>query len=318
VGEIYWTTIQNLTELPSGIVGFILRLERNIKMRFIMKKIIISTLILITFISCSKNPFSDGRIDPPERIEIEGTVKLSDNSDPENIFIWLEGFNLSTWTGANGKFVLKLPEIPANDDKVNGIYKIYYYMGNYKFGTSSITILDGQIERGQGDVDNNGNLKNVINLEKLLDIRTTVSPSSINVSDTLRTLEIMVSLNPFVREVDVETSVGNGGFFTAMIFLEENADTNQAVFYDAGLSMKTEVVRIDTNFKMGFKPVWFRPYFNRSLPVGKYMVIPYLYIKQNDLPADLIKAIADKADRFHYDYLKIPFRQNYGTIVVSP
>ena len=170
----------------------------------------------------------------------------------------------------------------------------------------------------QGDVDENGNIKNVLNLEKLLDIKTTVFPSSISVSDTLRTMEMMISLNPHVREVEIETSIGNGGFLTAMIFLDENADTSQAVFYDAVLSMKTEIVSHDANFKIGIKPVWFSSYIGKSLPVGRYKVIPYFYIKKNNLLESLLKAIAEKANQFHFDYLKIPFRQNYGTIVVSP
>jgi len=49
-----------------------------------------------------------------------------------------------------------------------------------------------------------------------------------------------------------------------------------------------------------------------------YLVIPYLKIKQDNLPEGLLKAIGDKADSFHLDYLKVPFRQQYGKFSIEP
>ena len=120
-----------------------------------MKKIFQLKLILLPLIlilTCSKNPFSDGKVNNAQQIKIEGTATLSDHGIEENIFVWLEGFQVSTWTDKNGNFKLTLPEIPTNNDNLNGIYKIYYYVANYKIKTSSITIINGQIEKNLGDI----------------------------------------------------------------------------------------------------------------------------------------------------------------------
>ena len=184
-----------------------------------MYKLITIFLAFCTVIFyCSKNPFSESNTSIPNRTEIAGKVKLNDDSSPEKIFVWLEGFDISTNTNSDGNFKLELSDLAINQNGLNGLYKIYYYVANYKIKTSSITIVNGKIKRNKGDVDKHGNIKNTIILEKLVDIKTTIEPSVIQVTDSMR-LELTVSLKLNVHDLQIETSKSTAGYLTAMIFL---------------------------------------------------------------------------------------------------
>ena len=67
---------------------------------------------------------------------------------------------------------------------------------------------------------------------------------------------------------------------------------------------------------MGVKSWWLSPRPYLTLEPGVYDIIPYLYIARDDLPNDLIKAIAANANMFYTDYLKIPFRRDLGRLTV--
>jgi len=47
-----------------------------------------------------------------------------------------------------------------------------------------------------------------------------------------------------------------------------------------------------------------------NLPPKKYLCIPYILIKRNDLPEDLVNSIALNTLAFGPNYLKLPFKRN--------
>jgi len=98
---------------------------------------------------------------------VEGKVRLSDNSDPSNVFIWLEGLNISTYTDEAGEFILNIPPPQFQPGGgMSGDFRLFYYVGNYKCTSSSVVIRDGYIDCGVGDVDSEGNVNEIIILTK--------------------------------------------------------------------------------------------------------------------------------------------------------
>ena len=80
---------------------------------------IVYCITLSYLIDCSENPlFKDEDISSGGS-DIKGKVSLNDNSPPDNVFIWLEGFNISTYSDSQGNFLLQLP--PASNQPGGGI-----------------------------------------------------------------------------------------------------------------------------------------------------------------------------------------------------
>ena len=72
----------------------------------------IFTIVLIFFSllvsACTRNPFDNGEVGL-NRFQVSGTLELSDHADPEGILVWLQGYNVGTYSDENGMFVLTLP-----------------------------------------------------------------------------------------------------------------------------------------------------------------------------------------------------------------
>ena len=65
--------------------------------------ILLSTILLIFHLNCTNNPFGNDEISDKGR-KITGTVKLTDNSSPQGIYVWLEAIEVGTYTDADGFF----------------------------------------------------------------------------------------------------------------------------------------------------------------------------------------------------------------------
>ena len=276
--------------------------------------VIFSIGCLLIWFQCSKNPFFEKKLSTLANAQIvTGQVQLNDESSPENVFVWLEGINISTYTDTNGNFELQLPPPLAQPGGgLNGSYRIFYYVGNYKIKTSSVMVVNGEFVYGQGDIDENGNILKTVVMQKLIDIKTEIQPSTIKTFDTLR-LEITVTLAPQGNAVKIEALKAPGDWLLGFFFRKINTPISEVIINPCTRSPVTEVVYFTTNWKAGLRSD------NLSLEVEpvEYEVIPYLRIIQDELPDELIKSIAEGADRYHYNYLKIPFKQEVGHLTVT-
>jgi hypothetical protein len=271
----------------------------------------------VLVMSCTNNPFSSSKINPPDKQTIQGTVKLSDNTGPDSIFIWLEGVKLSTFTDESGKFKLQLPPPETQPGSgINGIYRLFYYVANYEIQTSVFEIIGGNFVFGQGELDDEGNIRETIILNKLIDIKTVIQPSVIREIDSMR-LTISVFIDPYVNSVEITVPKNTDGWLQAMIFRKIDAPLSQAVLYGSDQCSMTEVLLQPARWEMGVKAWWLSPRLYRTLEPGEYEVIPYLRIIQDELPDALIKGIGEDADKFHYHYLKIPIKQEVGHLTVT-
>ena len=269
-------------------------------------------LVLFLFSGCTENPFFTENIDIANHLTVEGRVILNDDTAPVNIYVWLERFNLSTYTDSSGYFKLKLPDPHLQPGGgMNGVYSIYYYVANYRLKTSSMLLLKGQIEYGRGDVDENGRISQTVILPKLLDIKTEVTPSEI-AFDNKDPLDIKITLDVKVDSVRVATYKRLNGQTSCIIIKPRGASIDSAfILQGAETYLRDEWI--------SDKTVWLMRYLFSVgfFPPGKYEFIPYIIIYQDNLPQELLDSIDEELLSLSYRYLNLPVKRQIGRITVK-
>lgn len=262
--------------------------------------------------SCTSNPFFDDKVEITQHLSVEGTVLLSDNIIPDQIYVWMEGIGLSTATDQQGRFKIELPSPKLQPGGgLNGIYNIYYFLGNYQLASSSTLLLNGQFELGNGAINSEGKIGKTIVLQKLLDIHTEVSPANIE-SNYKDSLVIKILLNNRVDSVRVLTYKHMFFGNTSCVIIKPTGQPDSTAILLRGTPtiLAEEVIKNYTEWMMIYK---FSPFFFEA---GQYDFIPYLEIVQN-LPDQLLKSLNNEGYDFNVSYLKIPFKRSDGRLTVS-
>ena len=194
---------------------------------------------------------------------------------------------------------------------ISGVYSLYYYMGNYRYTSSSILIVNGKYEYGKGDLDINGQVKGPIVLEKLLDIRTRVEPNKIEPQFT-DAIDIFVTLENLVDTVVISSYRRPDGGPSGIIIKPVALSDDYAVLIRGNFTtLVTSEITSTTIWQMRYK---FSPgYF----PAADYHFLPFLMIHQEGLPDELLSSIDPLYYTFSHKYLKIPFRQAPGFFYVT-
>ncbi len=179
--------------------------------------ILVVTVTLTLFNQCTENPFD--RKDNSDILDhhvLQGTLSLSDTASKNDIFIWLAGVGISTFSDSHGSFRLQLPNT-SEVQGLNGLFSLYYYLGNYGIESSQVMIRDGLFEYGKNDINDQGKIINAPVLIKLLDIRTSVSPVEIAFNESIK-LVVTVELKALLEPVLAGTLKDREGDLTSMIF----------------------------------------------------------------------------------------------------
>ncbi|HID39175.1 MAG TPA: hypothetical protein EYP36_06645 [Calditrichaeota bacterium] len=275
-------------------------------------RLLLFGLILFLFPRCTENPFFNENIDITNQLTVEGRVILNDDFVPVNIYVWLERFNLSTYTDSSGYFKLELPDPHLQPGGgMNGVYSIYYYVANYRVKTSSMLLLKGQIEYGSGDVDNRGRINQTVILQKLIDIKTEITPSEI-AFDNKDPLDIMITLDNKIDSVRVATYKRLNGQTSCIIIKPRGAGIDSAfILQGIGTYLQDEWI--------SNKTVWLMRYLFSVgfFPPGEYEFIPYIIIYQDNLPQELLDSIDEELLFLSYRYLNLPIKQQTGCITVK-
>lgn len=278
-------------------------------MRYLFKFILLTLPFIL--IHCSENGLFDQKINSDQFNIIRGKVLLRDDINPDSIYVWMDGLNQATYTDKTGDFMLELPAAELQPGGgLNGVYKLYYFLANYKIKYSTLFLINGKIERSKGDIDSRGNVFPEIWLSKLLDIRTETEPSSIDINYTGDVLT-KVYLTNKVDSVRVNTFRWAWGAASALIIRQENTGPNDAmIIVSHNTEWRDEVITEPTTWYMihKFKPGFFDP--------AVYHFYPLLEVVQEDIPAELLKSLGEAVYSFSLDYMKLPYRQTPGVFTV--
>lgn len=280
-----------------------------------MKKQIFYFLILIIalFISCTTNPFSKDEKAANNTLLVKGKLLLSDSIVPDSIYVWLEEFDLGTFTDTNGEFKLSLP--PAQEQPgggVTGVYNLYFYVANYEIQFVEVTVNEGMFLYDYGPIDKDGSLRSTILLQKLLNIKTEVSPHHIPadfhgyiyVSLTMNSIKTPTKISAIIDPNDIVSGV----FIRNLT--KKSEFTSQYFMTSAHIETRyvPTVPSISTSYYR---------YNTCEFPKGEYEIIPFIWVEQNNVPSEMIDDFTSDPGSMSLEYLNIPFKRENAIMKVE-
>ncbi|RMD98666.1 MAG: hypothetical protein D6814_07080 [Calditrichaeota bacterium] len=273
---------------------------------------LLSLALLLIAAGCSKSPFGNSDIASAPSV-ISGQIALNSADDPAGVYVWLEGTALSTRTDAMGEYQFSLPA-SGNGlfNNIDGSFRLWFYVANYRLASAEVLIRDGQFVFSRGDVDAKGHLLRPHTLLKTLAIETAVSPAAVP-SDYSGLISVDVALWALGDSVTVLfPKVVSGGFGALLLHhLDSDSVFVQNPNIDAQSKLVAKVGEDRRHWEMVFR---IEP---GMLPTGKYEIIPFLLIQQEDLPPELIRSLGEHVEEFGASYLKIPFKRSGGLFEIQ-
>lgn len=275
--------------------------------------ILVSGTGIMLVLGCTENPFDNSKIGTGFR-QIRGSVRLSDGQASEGTYIWLEGFKIGSRADAAGRFQITLPSPSAQGvpGGHSGVFKLYFYMANYKLAYSQAVVRNGEFAYGQGDINKNGDLSVPKFLEKFLRISIEATPSTISPSfaDDLYVTLALQALGDSVTVVFPRLFED----MVAKAFLKRTGSDDYYVLLTNAFGAvrgNVEVIR-SSPFSRTMAFAW-RP---GTIPPGDYDVIPYFLVRHEIIPPELMESLGPRVGDFGPDYLHLPFRREGGRLVV--
>ena len=270
-------------------------------------------ICMLLCLRCEENPLDNSVISPIGR-QISGQATLVGETNHENIYVWLEGFNIGTYTDEMGEFQLHLPSPDSQGiaGRVSGVFSLYFYIANYKVSMTQVIFADGELITSGGDIGIDGKLNGVRALYKLLHIRTTVMPDTVpeNFEGNINVLVQLQAVSDSVNVVFPKITGGSSG----VVFLR-NTNSEDIFVY-----LPESFENIQMSDKIGPEirelPLVFRVR-RGSLPSGRYEAIPYFFVEQDTLPPELLESLDPNIGEIGPDYLNIPFRRDGGQFTVQ-
>jgi len=283
---------------------FITITKYNIPLKFLKLLLLLACFWFFYFLDCTENPFgNDIKI---AHNSISGKVELSDKLTPNDVYVWFKELNISTRTDKNGYFNLALPSPHRQPGGgVDGIFYLYFYVANYNLDSVRITITNGNLNISSDYMNDDGKLKGVITLTKLLDITTLVKPRAISKRIYNDTIFTEVTLRAFKTDVQVFGSVSKSDPpYLDGILLDSNKNFVKILRGDYA-GFETSVYHVGNDSET-IQPIMFK-YEPGLLTIGNYEIIPYLVIQQK-LPSGLIKSLGEGVMSLSEEYLKMPIK----------
>ncbi|MEJ2054625.1 MAG: hypothetical protein P8X42_11965 [Calditrichaceae bacterium] len=277
-----------------------------------MKNIISLTICILFITTCTDNPFFDDKISIDEHNTVKGKITLSDQADPSNIYVWLEGFNLYDWTDSAGNFKIELPPAKSQPGSgLNGIYGLYFYTANYRYIKYPMHLINGEFDYDSGFLDSGGNFQQDILLEKLLNVSVSVTPAKINPSSR-EAINISIDLECLADSLIVEGYLTSSDVPGGFLFEEINSLPEEAMFLqNDSVSFRKAIIKDTVS---GTIPVILPP---KIFPDGAYEVWPYIRIIQDGLPDELLTTIDENIFELDYHYLSWPVKLQPGNIIID-
>jgi hypothetical protein len=142
---------------------------RNVNIKKWLFGLIIGLFLLAS--SCTENPFSS-----PEDIEmavISGEVEMEEE-DQSDVYVFLEGFNLSDVTNEKGKFSIPISSNyqRGTEKSYTGRFRLFFFISDYYLKYIEISFINGQLVENQDLISEKGKIRSKIYLRKLVDVET--------------------------------------------------------------------------------------------------------------------------------------------------
>jgi hypothetical protein len=281
-----------------------------------MKKIILIIFAYACFQlapGCTLNPFGGDDIASGKR-NIKGEVVLSDLQDSkDDIYVWLEGFNIGARTNDNGEFQITLPP-PGSQGSTggaDGLFRLFFYVANYHLSSSEILVQDGEFVYAKAGINKDGELFPDKLLSKKLVIETEVRPAVIN-RNSNSIIQIIVKLRALGDSISVVFPNSIGGFLGAAFL--KNLATEQVFIIDGPPTSSRDVqiiTREESSRSLLFDLIV------DPLPVGKFEVVPYLLVEDRAIPPELMLSLGTNVTGLNQNYLNIPFKGNVAILEVT-
>jgi len=275
----------------------------------ISKFLNLSRILLIACLGygCTENPIGDNEITFGNR-QITGTVQLSNNGVADNVYVWLEGFDLGTRTDEQGKFqlVLPLPSAQGTASGVSGAFLLYYYVSNFQLATTQVFTQNGFFVYSTDEINADGELIQPKFLIQKLIIDTRVQPSSYSnaeVATTPSLLRIDVRLQAINDSVAVFFPGLVGSTFGPLIF--RNVESNEVTVSSSAVSGLVTSPRDTITVEPTIRTMSIRLGSDNFSP-GTYEVIPYVLVEDGGVPNGLFNSLGSRVLEFGPDYLLLP------------
>jgi len=266
-------------------------------------------LFLVLFVGCTENLFFSDDENAQDNYSITGKVLLSDGTEPDDIYIWVADLNISTWTNENGDFTLSIPKTDEFAG-LNGEFTVYFYIANYKFTTVQVFIRNGEFVFGEKDISSAGKIKEIKTLQKLLHITTTIKPNT-HSPDYTGLFTFIIVVNAIDKPVTIVTNQTKEGIFGSFVLEHDDEPLSEAILLNIGpLYTTADEIARTTIWETGLVIDY------NSLKLGYYSGRPYIEIRQNGLPSELIASFGYRINEFSHNYLKIPCKQEVARIEV--
>ena len=270
--------------------------------------IFVASIILF---QCVENPFFKDDIIQSGQGYVHGTVWMSDGTAPDGILVWLEGFDIGVYTDQDGFFEITLPA-PAEQPGggLNGAFDLYFYLANYKLTKATIVLLNGYVEPSQGSIDENGEFKDLIKLDRLIHVSTVIRPSAV-FENYQGVIHGTVTLQAAYDSIYVVSRL-KGDTLRAVFLkpIESSVLDVQMIEQDSVTATVDAIYTIPTTWALSI------PYEPRIWPAGEYEIIPFIWIPQPDIPQAMLNHLGDEVTGFGLDYLNLPFKREGGGFTI--
>ena len=269
------------------------------------------------FIKCTHNPFKSNENILHKNSELSGKVDVKNQDSPKKAFVWLEGFDIGTWTDDNGLFKIRIPPRRIQPGGgLSGSFKLYSYVSNYKLDSLAILIKNGELQLSHGNIDDEGELRRAVFLQKTLNIETNISPNSVP-EDYSGEISVELLLQATDDTVTVEFPDRAEGPLSILFFVVDNQTQGSVKIFENNISAinaslsADSITTVPQVWSSGFE---FTPYF---LPQGEYKIIPYFIIKQQAVPKKLLNNFGTDIEKPGVDFINVPTRRDGGNLKIT-
>ena len=269
--------------------------------------------LLISFFSCTSNPFWEDS--PTIEMKITGKVLTENNQTNVPVSVWLETFDLYTTTDSVGYFSFSITNSQTPNGSMNGPVNLYFFIHNYELDSVTAYFTNGMFSKEQTNFSEDGELLNPVEMKKILsgDVILHFNKNSIQTRDTLR-----VSFNLETHSaVSIDTYKyilqEDGSDFHSGLFFRSLTDNETVIIYrfsgtdQFGNSVEDRLRNLTYEKNEYITWTYYLLSDSLNLSSGDYEVLPYLLVRQDQIPNGLIEALGgDSAFTLSAYFLDLP------------